>query len=83
VYKKIKAEKDEAQAIIAMTYMTDRTAGTIPLDETLALFAADISLRHKLAMADAIIYATTLQQKALLVTSDHHFEGLEHVLVLD
>jgi len=44
------------------------------------LLAADIAREHKLAMADAIIYATARQYQATLVTSDARFESLPQVL---
>lgn len=54
----------------------------IPLDEYLALGAAEVSLKHKLAMADAIIYTTARSCEAELVTSDRAFEGLPGVTLL-
>ncbi len=48
----------------------------IVLDEDIAVLSADLSLLHKLSMADAIIYATARRHKAQLVTSDAHFAGL-------
>jgi len=54
----------------------------VPFDEDLALKAADLSLLHKLAMADAIIYATALSYHAPLITSDMHFANLSGVTVV-
>jgi len=51
-------------------------ARVVPIDERLALLAARISLDRRLAMADAMIYATALDAGAHLVTSDAHFQGL-------
>ena len=51
----------------------------VPIDEQLALRAARISLDRRLAMADAMIYATTLATGARLITSDTHFQGLAEV----
>lgn len=51
----------------------------IPLSADLALSAADVGLRHGLATADAIVYATALSTKAELVTRDAHFRGLPSV----
>jgi predicted nucleic acid-binding protein len=48
----------------------------VPVDERLALLAARISLDRRLAMADAMIYATGLATGAELVTLDTHFQGL-------
>jgi predicted nucleic acid-binding protein len=53
----------------------------VPLDERLALSAAHLSLDHRLAMADAIIYATAQSQQATLVTGDLHFRNLPGVII--
>lgn len=53
------------------------------MDDSLALEAADISLRQGLAMADSIIYATAIRHGARLITSDSDFKGLDNVLVID
>ena len=52
---------------------------TAPLEEVIALLAADLAMSHKLATADAIIYATALRHNATLVTCDAHFSGLPGV----
>jgi predicted nucleic acid-binding protein len=54
----------------------------VPIDERLALLAARISLDRRLAMADAMIYATALTAGAHLITSDSHFQGLAEVTVI-
>ena len=53
----------------------------IPLDDVLAMSAAQMSLDHRLPMADAIIYASSVSQNAELVTSDPHFKGLPGVVI--
>ena len=80
VYKKIKRERSEEDALLAVAHMGK--ARVVVLDDSLALTAADVSLRYNLAMADAIIYATTQQEKAKLITSDKHFLGLNNVVIL-
>lgn len=54
----------------------------VPLDEFLALAAADTSFTYRLAMADAIIYATARTFEAELLTSDQAFRGLPGVTLL-
>lgn len=56
-----------------------RSHVVIELTEDLALQAAELSACHKLAMADSLIYATTIAHKATLWTQDADFEGLPHV----
>jgi predicted nucleic acid-binding protein len=51
----------------------------VELSASLALLAASLGLRHKLPLADSIIYATAQQSNALLWTQDTDFEGLEGV----
>lgn len=52
----------------------------IPLDTEIALSAALISTEHKLATADAIVYATALAHNADVLTCDAHFEALPGVM---
>jgi len=56
-------------------------AGNLVIDlyDDLALAAAETSLAHGLAMADAIIYTTAQLHDATLVTGDAHFDGLPGV----
>ena len=75
VYKRLKKEKGEEVALEASAQIM-RTQ-VIPLDEESALRAADISLSHDLAMADAIVYSTAKTYSAQLVTSDSHLKSLE------
>ena len=81
VYKKIKGEAGEEQALMAVNQM--EKTNVIPLTEGIALQAADISLENKLAMADSIIYATALQRGAKVITSDTDFVDLPHVVYLE
>ena len=53
----------------------------VPLDETVALAAANISLDHRLTGTDAIVYATARVCQAQLVTANTHFRGLPGVVI--
>ena len=53
-----------------------------PVDEPLALEAADLSLTHGLAMADSLVYATARRFGAKLVTGDLDFDGLPDTVVV-
>ena len=59
-----------------------RRATIAPVDESLALEAADLSLTLGLAMADALVYATARRFRATLVTGDTDFEGLPDTVVV-
>lgn len=78
LYKWICREKDPAVAleIIGIT----EQAQVMPLDTSMALYAAELSKSHHLAMADAIIYASCLKNNATLITADKHFQALPHVV---
>ena len=54
----------------------------VPLDTRLALAAADIAREHRLATADALIYATARAARAEVVTCDGHFRGLARVVLV-
>jgi uncharacterized protein len=69
------AGEDKADQVIAFT----ETCFVVDLDTAIALAAAALCARHRLATADAIVYATALTQGADLLTCDRHFEGLANV----
>jgi predicted nucleic acid-binding protein len=77
VYKILKREVGEEKALLAFGHM--KISEVIPFDENLELQAADLSLLHNLAMADAIVYATTLENNCKLITSDGDLKGLPQV----
>ena len=53
----------------------------VPLNTAIALLAAELCREHKLATADAIVYATARHQGAELLTCDAHFKGLPDVVL--
>jgi predicted nucleic acid-binding protein len=67
--------EDKAEQVIAFTQM----CVVVELDTKVALAAAEICAKHKLATADAIIYATALHHGADLLTCDAHLNGLPGV----
>ncbi len=80
VYKVVRRDLSEERAVEAVSVM--RRATIAPVDESLALDAADLSLEHGLAMADALIYATARRHRAQVVTSDVDFDGLPGATVI-
>jgi predicted nucleic acid-binding protein len=69
--------EDEADRVIAFS----QKCVVVPLDTSLAVMAADLCRLHKLATADAIVYATAQQQGADLLTCDRHFANLPGAVV--
>ena len=54
----------------------------VPIDQQIALQAAALSIQHKLAMADALVYTTAGKVGAKLITSDSNFSELPGVTLL-
>jgi len=68
--------EDRADQVIAYT----QKCVVVPLDTRIALLAAECRHQHRLATADAIIYATAQDGGAGLLTCDAHFEKLPGVV---
>jgi len=81
VYKRVKLELDETRALEACARIMAHTT-IVPLDEKLAQEAADVSLKHKLSMADAVIKSTSERFHAKIVTSDEHLGKLKGVQLI-
>ncbi len=71
--------EDKADQVIAFTQVCQ----VVLLDTEIALAAADACRVHKLASADAIIFATARAQGATLLTCDRHFGGLPGVTLVE
>jgi len=54
-------------------------AGVLPLTSAVALLAAELAQSCRLAMADALIYASARYQDIPLATCDRHFADLPGV----
>lgn len=80
VYKKIKRERTEEEALLAVSLM-NRTS-VVDLSESIALLAADLSIQNSLPMADAIVYATAMEKNCSVVTGDEHFKKLDKVIFI-
>ena len=73
VYKKLRrgCKEEEDLLVIAQIMKTN----VVPLSQEIALSAAEISLKHSLPMADAIVYATATKEACAVATSDPHLKG--------
>ena len=66
-------------------HLADEIAGELrshtilPLSDRLAVEAAEYSLQHRLAMGDAMVYATARAHEATVVTCDADLSGLPGV----
>lgn len=77
VWKYTAIHADEARARQLIDFLQQGIV--LAPDPGIAIAAADLSIRHKTAMADSLIYATALAHKATLWTQDEDFAGLPHV----
>ena len=77
VFKRVLQQRGESAALQAISAMRQGTV--IPVTEVIALEAAQLSVTHKLPMADSIILATTRLHDAELWTQDADFKGLPAV----
>lgn len=77
VYRWVRRERDEQAALLVAGQLT--RSQVVNVNQTIALTAADYSLQHGLAMADAFVYATGRVHDAVVMTSDTDFENLEGV----
>jgi len=71
--------EDKADQVIAFTQVCQ----VVALDTEIALAAAEACRDHKLATADAIMFATARTKGARLLTCDKHFEGLPGVTLIE
>jgi len=68
VCKKIRRERGEEMAKLCVAQM-QRTRG-VPIDQDLAMRAADLSLEFSLPMADSFVLAVARALRAELITGD-------------
>jgi hypothetical protein len=67
---------DEAKAVQCVEQM--KLGRILPLTEDLSLEAALVSLKHKLPLADSMIYASAVREGAWIWTQDEHFRSFPH-----
>ena len=80
VYKKIYLERgDEAAVTICAQMQQGRVVDTT---SQVALYAAELSLKNKLPLADSIVLSTGYIHTATIWTQDSHFSGIPGVRYL-
>ena len=78
--KWITRELGEAKAKDVLAFTTE--CRVVDLDTPTAVLAAELCVQHRLATADAVIYATAKRFGVELVTCDAHFRNLPGVIFL-
>ena len=80
VYRKIASLLSEDEALSAMTILMKQEVKD--LTKEIALTAADLSIEHKLAMADSYVLAHARLTHSTLITLDNDFSHLEDVKII-
>ncbi len=73
---KYERESQEYRSILDFIYTRSKV---IPLDKNIAELAASIRIKYKLAIADAIIYATAITENSKLLSEDPEFKTVPKV----
>ena len=74
VFKRVSQQRSEDEALRAIAVMEQ--GRIVDLDRATALEAARLSIHHGIAMADSVMLATALRNRATLWTQDSDFDGL-------
>ena len=77
VFKRVMQQRDESAALQCVAVM--QQGRIVDLDAAVALRAAALCIRHKLPLADSVVYATAQIGDAVVWTQDSDFEGLPGV----
>ncbi len=77
VFKRVRQQRGESDALTAIAAM--QQGRVVDLTAALAFEAAELSLLHKLPLADSLVLATAHANKATLWTQDSDFEHLPGV----
>ena len=80
VYRKVCRATSEEEALSVITLLSQHSVSD--LNREIALEAADLSIAHKLSMADSVVLAHARHANAVLVTLDNDFSYLSDVRVL-
>ncbi|MBB3655471.1 putative nucleic acid-binding protein [Rhizobium sp. BK650] len=76
-------ERELGEEAVDSFFAYTATCIIAPLETALARRAAEVSAKRKLALADAIIYATAEMHDADVLTLDAHFKDLDRVVYLE
>jgi predicted nucleic acid-binding protein len=81
VFKRMSQKFGEEDALRAIGFMS--LGFEIVISREIAISAAQISIEHKLAMADSLILATARAYEAILWTQDEHFKDIPGVKFIE
>ncbi len=73
--------KDKRDPHDSLNFMVERSF-ILPLNQEIALLAADVKQRYGLHTVDAVVYATGESRNIVVVTGDQHFKNLPNVEIV-
>ncbi len=79
--KLIRLTSNESYIKEVLRFMRENSI-TVSLNEDIAVKSAEMSVKHRLASMDSIIYQSALVSNALLMTADNDFRGLPNAQVV-
>jgi predicted nucleic acid-binding protein len=80
VCRKVTARVSDDEALRVAAWL--RTFGILNLTDEIALHAVDLSLTHKLGMADSVVLAHAARENAQLVTLDNDFATVKDAVII-
>ena len=81
VFKRVIQQRGEEDALQATGIMM--TGTVIDITHEVAILAVQLSIAHRLPMADSLILAVARLHKAQLWTQDDHFNGLDQATFIE
>lgn len=81
VFKRVYHLRGEEDALLVAGIMM--TGTVVDITSEVAIYAAQLSINHKLPMADSLILSVARLHDAELWTQDEHFKGLEGVVYIE
>lgn len=81
VFKRVRQQREEGEALEAVAVMSRGII--VDLDAALALRAAQVSLHHRLPLADSVILAAAQAYEATLWTQDADFAEIPGVKYIE
>ena len=83
IKKKIAVSKQKEDEIKKIIEFIKKRSLIIPIDDSIAEEAAELSIKNKLGAIDSLIYTSAIKNNSELITLDNDFRGLEKAKILN
>ena len=81
VYYRLSENRGKDDLLVALSFIRDNSK-ILPIDEFLAILAAELSIKYHLSAIDAFTYAAAKMLNGKLVTGDKDFSKLDDVILI-